>query len=725
MEAVECGAASLAMILAYYGRWVTLPELRQECGVSRDGSKASNIVKAARRFGLEAKGLKKELDAALAMAPPFIVFWNFNHFLVVEGFDKVRNRVFLNDPADGPRQVTLDEFDQAFSGVVLVFKPTGEFKKGGSKPDALAGLRSRLADSRQGLAYCLIAGAILLIPNISLPLMFQVFVDNVLVRGMTGWLEPLLLAMALLAAFKGLLRYLQKLALRRLNLKLSIGMTGRFIWHVFSLPVNFFSQRYLGDIVSRIRLNDRIADTLSQEVAGALLDVLAAVVFLALLLSYDVTLTLVCVAFASLNFLFMRISTSNGTDATKLSMEQGKAAGVAVGGLQAIETLKAAGLENDFFCRWSGYYTRAVNTQQRLSLRSELVGLVPPTIDMIITTTILILGGLKVLEGQLTIGMLVAFQGLVGSFLGPINRLVALGPRLVEIGGSVERLDDVLAHPLDPESLRPLEGKLEAGDIVRLKGFVELQKVSFGYSPLDPPLIDDLDIVLKPGQRVALVGGSGSGKSTVAKLISGLYQPWSGEIRFDGMPRTAIPRRVLANSLAVVEQDLFLFRGTIRENLTMWDDSVTEAELVAACQDANVHDIVMALPGGYDARLQEGASNLSGGQRQRLEIARALLLRPSILVLDEATSALDTESERIVDDNIRRRGCTCVIVAHRLSTVRDCDEIIVFDRGRVVQRGSHESLSAVEGHYRNLVVAESATRPSPAGSVRQPHGVEA
>jgi NHLM bacteriocin system ABC transporter peptidase/ATP-binding protein len=706
MEPVECGAAALAMVFAHYGVWVTLPELRQTCAVSRDGSNALNLVKAARRFGFEARGQKKSLEAVQQLEAPFIVFWKLNHFLVVEGFDRAKNRVYLNDPAEGRRWVSFEAFDDCFSGVVLLVRPGSNVKLTGRRRSSLEALRRRLAGSQSGLWYCFGTGLVLLIPAISLPLLVQVFVDYVLVRGMTGWLEPLLWAMGGLAVARALLKLLERVALCRLDAKLSTSLTSRFLWHVLALPASYFSQRYLGDIAGRIEENDAVAGTVARRLAASVPAALSAVGALAILLSYDLVLTGICAALAATSLLAMRAALPPAQLTAQLGIEQASAAGVAVGGLQTLETIKAAGIENDFFSRWAGYFTRAANTRQRLALRAELAGLVPPAVEIMCTAAILLLGGLKVLDGHMTIGMLVAYQALTGTFLGAIQRLAALGPTVAHLTGRLDRLDDVLAHPQDPEARRQAAPPGDA-PAVRLTGHIELRDVSFGFSPVEPPLIENLSLTLKPGQRVALVGASGSGKSTVAKLVSGLYQPWSGQIRFDGRERQLIARRILATSLAMVEQDFFLFEGTIRDNLTLWDDTVAHGDLIEACRDADIHDFIAALPGAYDHDLQEGAANFSGGQRQRLEIARSLLADPSILILDEATSALDAASERVIDANIRRRGCTCLIVAHRLSTVRDCDEIIVFDRGTVVQRGTHDALIGQPGHYRDLVLTEA------------------
>jgi len=345
-----------------------------------------------------------------------------------------------------------------------------------------------------------------------------------------------------------------------------------------------------------------------------------------------------------------------------------------------------------------------------LGLSNQTFSVLPTLLSAFSSMLVLVIGGLRVMDGHLSIGMLVAFQGLMQSFLAPVNSLVSFGSSLQELEGNLVRLDDVLRNPIDPQLKAESKGQEAMGEAKiqnpRLQGAIALHHLTFGYSRLAAPLIEDLNLQLKPGQRVALVGGSGSGKSTVAKLVSGLYEPWSGDISFDGQLREHISRQILTNSVAMVEQDILMFGGTVRENLTLWDATVPEKHLVQACRDAAIHEVILALPGGYDAELSEGAVNLSGGQRQRLEIARALVNNPAILVMDEATSALDTETEKIIDRNLRQRGCTCLIVAHRLSTIRDCDEIIVLERGKVAQRGTHEDLWQVDGVYSRLIRTE-------------------
>lgn len=704
MEAVECGAASLAMILAYWGRYVALEELRIACGVSRDGSKASNVLKAARSYGLIAKGYRREPAALKEMKLPAVIHWNFNHFLVLEGFEQ--GKVYLNDPGSGPRVVTEDEFDQSFTGIVLTFEPGPDFVKSGAKPNILSALKKRLAGSHVALTFVILVGLLLVIPGLVIPVFSRIFVDDILLGGKENWLIPLLLGMGFTMLLRGILTWSQQYYLVRLETKIALHTTAQFYWHVLRLPVVFFTQRYAGDICSRMQSNDKVAQLLSGQLATNALNCVMVVFYFILMIWYNLWLALVGAAVAVINILYLRYVSRKRVDQNrKLLQDTGKLNGAAMSGLQLIETLKANGSESDFFAKWSGYQAKALNAEQEIGVSTQLLSAIPSFLTTLTNTVVLVAGGFLIFKGEMTIGMLVAFQSLMSSFLQPVTGLVSLGSQLQEMEGDMNRIDDVLKYPVDEqteEEVRDAEGDQACE---KLEGFVELKGLTFGYSPLEPPLIEDFDLKLTPGSRVALVGGSGSGKSTVAKLIAGIYKPWSGEILFDGKRRESIARAAINRSLAMVDQDIGLFQGSIRDNITLWDHTVSEFDLIRAAKDAFIHDDITSRPGGYDQTLDEGGSNFSGGQRQRLEIARALVGNPAILILDEATSALDPLTEKVIDERIRRRGCTCIIVAHRLSTIRDCDEIIVLERGKIVERGTHEELKALNRHYAKLIQA--------------------
>jgi NHLM bacteriocin system ABC transporter peptidase/ATP-binding protein len=704
METVECGAAALGIILGHHGRHVALEQIRVDCGVTRDGSNAANVVAAARRYGLEADGYSMDLDGFGDTPLPCIIFWQFNHFVVLEGF--TRGRVHLNDPAFGRRTVTEEEFDQGFSGIALTFEPGPDFRRGGRPPSVVGALARRLRGIRLAIGFCVLAGLGLIIPGLAIPTFTKIFVDEILVADATRWLGPLLAGMALAALLRSALTALQQHYLLRASTKLAISTTGRFLWHVIRLPIEFFSQRYAGEVSSRITSNERVALVLTGDLAVSAIGLATAVFYAGIMLCYDWLLTLIGVSISLLNLVLLRLVARRRADESqRLIQESGKLYATAMGGVQNIESIKAAARESDFFARWSGYQAKTSAAQQRLAASTAFLQTIPVTLTLLSTAIVLGVGSFRVMYGNLTIGELVAFQTLLVSFSHPIHDLVRLGGVIQRLTGDMRRLDDVNNYDVDRAFLE----SREVATVVsarRVSGFVELRDVTFGYNRLEAPLLENFSLRLAPGDRVALVGQSGSGKSTIAKLVSGLYRPWSGEILFDGEPREELPRPLLANSCAMVDQEIFFYEGTIRDNLSLWDTTLPDQSIQRAAKDACIHDDITSRRGAYAATVEEGGRNFSGGQRQRLEIARALAIDPTVLVLDEATSALDAATEKLVDDNIRRRGCTCIIVAHRLSTIRDCNEIIVLEQGRVVQRGTHEELMKVEGPYERLIRAE-------------------
>ena len=701
MEAVECGAASLAMILAYYGKYIPLEELRVTCGVSRDGSKASNILKAARKNGLEAKGYRKEIESLKMMQMPVIIHWEFGHFLVLEGFYK--GKVFLNDPSSGRRTMSIEEFSQSFTGIVLSFAPTPEFQKDKKKPSIISALKKRLKGSEIPLLYIILVGLALVIPGLAIPVFARIFVDDILLDGRSSWIIPLMIGMGMTAVLRGTLTWLQQYYLLRLETKIALVTSSQFFWHILRLPTEFFFQRSAGDLTSRMQSNDRVAKLLSGQLATTALNFVMIFFYFALMLQYNIILAVTGLVIAIINVLYLKLVSAKRVDLnSRLLKERGKLIGTGMSGLQIIETLKATGSESDFFAKWSGYQAKALNSEQELGVSSQFLTVFPAFLTGINNTIILALGGYLILEGQMTIGMLVAFQSLMASFMAPVTGIVGLGAQLQEVMGEMNRLDDVLKYPIEQEA--EIE-EIDLSTTDKLEGYIEINQLTFGYSSLEPPLIEDFTISLRPGSRVALVGGSGSGKSTIAKIVAGIHKPWSGEILFDGLPRTSFPRVIINNSLAMIDQEISIFQGTIRENITLWDETISEFEMIRAAKDACIHDDITARPDGYDHWLEEGGKNFSGGQRQRLEIARALVQNPRIIIMDEATSALDPLTEKKVDENIRRRGCTCIIVAHRLSTIRDCDEIIVLQRGKIAERGTHEELKDSGGIYAGLIQA--------------------
>lgn len=702
IEATECGAAALAIVLAHHGRHVPLEVLRDACGVSRDGSNAAHIVKAARSYGLLAKGYKREPEQLPELPLPLVVFWNFGHFVVVEGFGP--GKVYLNDPATGPRVVTAAEFNDSFTGVTLVFEPGPAFQAGGQPPSVWGPLLERLRGNRMAVAFVALCTLALVLPGLVTPVFSRVFVDQIFIAGDTAWLKPLIVAMVLTGAVTAVLTYLQMNALLRLNFKLVTGPSARFIWHLFRLPMSFFAQRYAGDVLQRVQALAQVAELVSNGVSRNVVNLLLVVFFGGLLVSYEPRLAAIAIGSALIQLALLRWMTRYRVDQSRrLAQESGKFAAVGMSGLQMVETLKATGSEHGFFARWAGYQTKLLNASTRFAESSILFSALPTVLGGVSSALVLGLGGLSIMDGTLTMGMFLAFQALMGQFMAPVSGLLGMVDSVNNLQASLARLDDVTRFPVD--AMHAGAGVETAGE-ARLQGAVELRQVSFGYSKLAPPIVREVSLSIPVGLRVALVGASGSGKSTVARLVAGLHAPWSGQVLLDGRPRESIPRAVVCNSVAFVDQDVFLFGGSVRDNLTLWDRAITHHDLVRAAKDACIHDDITNRPNGYDAQLEEGGGNLSVGQRQRLEIARALALNPSLLVLDEATSALDPVTEKWVDDHIKRRGCTLLVVAHRLSTIRDCDEIIVMDQGVIVQRGTHEEMIHQDGPYAHLIRGE-------------------
>jgi NHLM bacteriocin system ABC transporter peptidase/ATP-binding protein len=699
MEAVECGAAALGIILAYHGKFVALEQLRLQCGVSRDGSNAAALLRGARNYGLVAKGFQMEASAARELAPPFIVFWNFNHFLVVEGFKG--DKVLINDPAAGPRGIPWSEFDGSFTGILLTFEPGPEFEKGGKRANGLSELRHRLTGTRSALGLIFFVSLMLVVPGIAVPGFLRVFVDRVLSARIYSWVWPLIGFMLFVGVLMAFLTWYQQSRLLKLETRLSIVTSTAFLRHVLRLPVEFFAQRPAADISLRVTTNDSVAQLLSRDLATAVVSGIVAIFYAILLIHTDVILALIGIGLAAMNILTLRLVARLRRDSNiKLQQDRGKLVAATYNGLQLLDTLKASGRESDYFERWSGQLANVVSGSQRLGVPTQVLAVVPLFLASLNSAFILLVGSNRALDGAITIGLLVAFQSLLTNFNRPVSDLSDLGAKAQAVNADIARIRDVERYPEATVFSRP-----PTGETRRLSGALRLENITFGYSPLQDPLIKDFNLTLTPGSRVALVGGSGSGKSTIARMIAGLHEPWSGRILFDDNLREEVPRQVLAASVAVVDQDIFLFEGTVRDNLTMWDSTVPDDVLITALKDAAIADAILQRNGRLDSKILEGGSDLSGGQRQRLEIARALAVNPSLLILDEATSALDAETERQIDSSLRRRGCTCVIVAHRLSTIRDADEILVMRRGDVVERGTHDSMKDAGGPYSELIRA--------------------
>jgi NHLM bacteriocin system ABC transporter peptidase/ATP-binding protein len=700
LEAAECGAASLAMVLAFHGRLVPLDVLRALCGVSRDGAKASSLLRAARTFGLEAKGLKAEPEHLADLDLPLIAFVNFNHFVVVE---RVSDKyVWINDPAFGRRRETAEEFEQGFTGVVLIFAPTSDFVTADTRPSLASSVLGRFAGVRTALFYVLLTSLALVVPGIVLPVFSRIFVDDILVRHIDDWLTPLLIAMAATAAARFLLLHLQQEALLRARQRMTLDSGGQLFAKLMTLPIAFFDSRFAGEIADRMRLNEDLVEMLTGQVATVAAGLVTAIFFLALMMLYSVPLTLGVLALVVAELALVVLSgRALSARYRKISIEHGKLAGARIAGVKDIETFKASGAEDMLLARWLGLSVNIENGRQAVARASAWLGSLPRLTSTLTTALVLIGGGALVMRGEFTLGELVAYQTLAASFGMPLAQLASFAMTLQQVRSYTGRLDDILDQEPDPRFAAGEPPPLQAMP----RGGIVLDEIVFGYAPLDPPLIDGLSLELRPGSRIALVGASGSGKSTLGKLIAGLEQPREGGIAIDGRPHVDWPREALAARLAYVRQDVVLFEGSVRDNLTLWDETIADSDLVAAARDAQIHEVIASRPGAYDSPVGEGAANFSGGERQRLEIARALATNPSVIVLDEATSALDPVTELKVMEAIRRRGATCIVIAHRLSAIRDCDEILVMEQGIPVERGTHAFLMKTGGAYAQLVEA--------------------
>ena len=704
MEALECGAASLTMILAYYGKWIPLEQVRADCGVSRDGSNAKNILKAARSYGLAAKGYRYEPEGLRENGKfPCIIHWNFNHFVVLDGFKG--SKAYLNDPAKGSYSVPMEIFDKSFTGICLMFEPAESFEPGGAPKSILTFAKKRLKEAETAMMFVVLTTLITALFGIITPAFSRIFMDRLLTGENPEWFLPFIFALGGMSVIQLIVEWIKAVYSLKINGQLSAVGSTTYMWKVLRMPMEFFSQRMAGDIQQRQRMNASVAQSLAETFAPLALNTVMLVFYFVVMLRYSLILTLVGVASIVINFVVSRIISNKRINITRVQLrDAGKLAGATVTGIEMVETIKASGAENGFFEKWAGYQA-SVNTQQvRFERLNQYLGMIPELVSSLANIAVLILGVYFTINGKFTVGMIMAFQGFLGSFTAPAQTLISAGQTLQEMRTQMERVEDVMEYPTDVNCSR--DGILEDAEYSKLSGNVELKNVTFGYSRLAKPLIRDFNLTLKTGSRVAFVGASGCGKSTLSKLISGLYQPWEGEILFDGKPIEKIDRSVFTGSLAVVDQDIILFEDTIANNIKMWDGLIEDFEIIMAARDAQLHEDIMQRDGGYSYKITEGGKDFSGGQRQRMEIARVLAQDPTIIILDEATSALDAKTEFEVVRSIKDRGITCIVVAHRLSTIRDCDEIIVLDNGEVVERGTHDELYARGGIYTQLVTNE-------------------
>ena len=707
LEALECGAACLCMILAYYDKWIPLEQVRKDCGVSRDGSNAANIMVAAENYGMEVNAYRYEPEDLRSDGVfPCIIHWNFNHFVVCDGFRG--NKVYLNDPARGDYSVSLETFDESFTGICLQMVPGEKFEPSGSPKSTMSFIRERLAGARTALTFVLLSsviGALIQIPNTGFS---RVFLDRMLTGKEPSWYVPFLVGLGGLTVIQLVVAWIKAIYSLALRGKMAVTGSSSYMWKVLRLPMEFFSQRMAGDIQMRQNSNAQIASEVIDTIAPMAVNSVMMVFYLVVMIRYSWLLTLIGVISVLLQVLSANLISRKRINITRVMMrDNAKLASATTSAMEMIETIKASGAENGYFERWAGYQA-SVNTQNnRYQELNNYLGMIPQILTGLTNAAVLLLGIWLTIQGHFTAGMIMAFQGLLSSFMSPVFSLIGSSQRLQEMRTDIERIEDVMQYP-DDVMLQKISDPSDMGEkeFAKLSGCLSMRHVTFGYSPLDDPLIEDFNLELQPGQRVAFVGTSGCGKSTLAKLISGLYQPWNGEILMDGIPLRDIDRDVFTSSLAVVDQDIILFEDTIANNIRMWNNSVEDYEMILAARDAQIHEDIMRREGGYQYQIIEGGRDFSGGQRQRLEIARVLAQDPTMIIMDEATSALDARTEYDVVRSIKDRGITCIVIAHRLSTIRDSDEIIVMEHGKVVERGTHDQLMALDGAYKKLVTSE-------------------
>ncbi len=704
LEMTECGAASLAMVMAYFDKWLTLEQTRQDCAVSRDGSNAKNIMVAAKSYGMEAHAYSADLDTVKNDGIfPCIIHWGFNHFVVLDGFKG--DYAYLNDPARGFIKVSMKEFDEQYTGIVIVLEPSKDFVPSGKKKSVFEFAAQRLKGTGTAVAFVALISAIASLLSVISPAFSRAFLDKLLVGANEKFTRGFFIFMSGFVILQIVVMFIQSCYMYKIQGKMAAVGNTSYIWKVLHLPMHFFSQRLSGDIAGRQAMNAGIANILVNTLSPLVLNFAMMVFYLVVMIRYSILLTAVGLTSVIINIFMSRYISSKRVNITRIQMrDAGKLESNTVSGIDMIETLKACGAEDGYFERWAGLQA-SVNAQnvEYVKLNTYL-GIIPGLVSAISGIAVLGLGVYLVIKGEFTVGMVMAFQGLLSSFTAPVTSMIGASQTIQEMTAQMERLDDVMNYPDDEVfSYKAPDG---SDDTQKLSGKLEMKNVTFGYSKLAEPLLKDFNLTLEPGKKVAFVGASGCGKSTLAKLISGLYQPWSGEILFDGKPLSEINHDVFTGSVSVVDQDITMFDDTISENIKMWNSSIEDFEIILAARDASIHEDIMVREGGYQHKLLENGKDFSGGQRQRLEIARALAQDPTILIMDEATSALDAKTEYDVVRRITERGITCVVVAHRLSTIRDCDEIIVLDKGKVIERGTHDYLCSLNGLYTSLVSNE-------------------
>lgn len=708
-ENQESGAVSLSMILGYYGKWLAGGMVKEDVGPCRDGANAYHIAKAAQSYGLNADVQKLKSDEFFQKASfPCIVHWQYTHFLVVKGVKK--GDVYINDPKKGDYRISKKAFEERYTGFCIFFEPSESFVPEGHRKTLTEFIKERLNHMSVALFFVLMTTFLISMLKIFRQGMSRLFIDRLMTGDYGSWEKPFLYLLSAVTVVELIVQAIKDYYMNRINGKISVVSSTSYMWHVLKMPLSFFASRLTGDINFRKKLSVEVAGRLVTIFGPLVLQIIMMVLYLGIMVSYSVILAIIGVASVLINAIIGRVIAKKITRITREQMtSNGIMGGTLSAGIQMIETIKASGAENGYFELWSGYQANVVAQQNKANKVNQHLGMVPQIVSGISGNLVLIVGALLIMNGQFTPGSLMAFQGILTLFTAPANALIGFRKDLQEMHADMERIDDVMETEEDISwKKRESEDNSRSQDETykKLSGQLTMKDISFGYSRLDDPLIENFNLDLKPGKSVAFVGPSGCGKSTLAKLISGLYQPWKGSITFDGKDLLDIDNSVFRGSLAVVDQDIILFEDTIENNIKMWDNTIENFEMILAARDAQIHYDIMKREEGYRHRLAPEGKDFSGGERQRLEIARVLAQEPTIIILDEATSALDAKTEFDVVQGIKDRGITCIVIAHRLSTIRSCDEIIVLEHGHVMERGTHNELLKKDGLYAELVKSE-------------------
>ena len=700
MNALECGAACLAMVLNYFGRRVSVAECRETLGIGRDGVSAHRIAEAAQRNGLRVRAFKAEPADLASLEMPAIAHWAFNHFIVVEKWTP--RTVQIIDPAVGRRALSGAEFDKNFTGVVLTFEPksqqassTGSTQPSSSwsyvKPMLLA------RGVRNVLIQVLLASLLLQCFGLALPLLTQLVVSRILPFHITGLINVIGIGLIVLVLAYMVTTYLRAALLLYLQARLDSRLILSFFEHLLSLPLRFFEQRPSGDLLMRSNSNASIREIVTNRTVSVLLDGGFVFGYLIILFYFSTGFTEVVLALGALQVGLMLVTNHRLKTLTASEfVASAEAQSYMVETLMGISTLKASGAEDHAFDHWSSLYYKQLNVSLKRGHLNAILDTAMTTLRMLSPIVLLWFGAIEVLDGKMSLGSMLALNALTISFLTPVTSLVTAGQQLQLVRAYLERIVDVA-------DAKPEQSSEAANACSRLSGKIRVENVSFRYDSSSPWVLRDISLTITPGQKVALVGATGSGKSTLAKLLLSLYKPEQGEIFFDDLPLQTLDYRMLRRQFGVVLQESSLFRGSIRQNIAMNNPRVLLDEIQHAARLAHIHEEIINMPMGYETLLAEVGTGVSGGQRQRICIARAIAHHPSILLLDEATSHLDVRTERLVSHNLESLTCTRIMIAHRLSTIMDADLIVVLDKGRIVEQGTHDQLLARDSSYAGLI----------------------